>query len=205
MIRSVPVTAVVFDMGGVLTVAPFTGVEAYEAEAGLPRGSITRFFRGDPDMARVETGELAARDFFKAVGTKIQDAHGVRIDLRRLATMAEGAATMRPEMLALVRELHGRFALGLLTNVVREATGWLSALPRELFDVVLESHALGLRKPDPRVYLAMLEALGRPAEETVFVDDFEENLPPAEALGIRTIQFLDPDQCRRDLAALGVA
>jgi len=198
------ITAVVFDYGGVITGPPFVGAEAYEREAGLPPGTLTQIFRRDPEMARVETGELAARDYFKGLGVRIQEQHGVRMDLRRFAELIEGSVGTSPEMIELVRELHGRYRLGLLTNVIREATTWRTRLPLELFDVVIESHAVGLRKPDPRIYLAMLEAVGRPPDEVVFIDDFDENLPPATALGIHTILFESPEQCRRELAALGV-
>jgi len=200
------ITAVVFDLGGVITRTPFVGVYTYETEAGLPEGSIVRHFRSGEIVEKVYTGERSMRDFFKEVGTKIQQEHGVRIDLRRLGALAAESGAVRPEMVDLLRDLHGRYALGLLTNNARETSVRRDGieLPTKLFDAVVESQEVGLMKPDPRIYLAMLDALGRAPEETAFVDDFEENLPPAEALGMRTIRFVDPEQCRHDLAAIGV-
>lgn len=198
------IVAVVFDLGGVLTVPPFTGIHAYEDEIGLPRDSLSPFFRGDPVMSRVERGELEVREFWKYVGTTVEERHGVRIDLRRFARVAESAGRLEPRMLELVRELHGCYTIGLLTNNVKEASVWRDELPHELFDVAIDSSAVGLRKPDSRIYELLLERLGAPPEAVVYVDDFEENIPPAAALGIRTVHFEDPDQCRRALADLGV-
>jgi epoxide hydrolase-like predicted phosphatase len=201
----VPITAIVFDLGGVITVPPFEGLVVYEEEQGLPPGTITRYFRGHDLMHQLERGEISARDFWKAMGTEIQTDHGVRLQLAAVAAAADQGSELRPEMLELVRGLHGRYTLGLLTNNVKEAVTWRDQLPHELFDVLIDSSAVGLRKPDPRVYELLLERLERPAAEVVFVDDFEENLPPATALGIETIGFESPDQCRRRLSELGVS
>lgn len=198
------VTAVVFDLGGVLTGPPFAGIAAYELSVGLPEGSISCYFRGDPVFSSLERGEIGAREFWKSVGIRVQEAHGVRVDLRELAATTEAASDLTPEALALVRELHGSYTLGLLTNNVAEAATWRAQLPADLFDVVIDSSAVGLRKPDPRIYELLVAELGRPATEVVFVDDFVENLPPAAELGIHVIGFENVSQCRAALAAAGV-
>ncbi len=198
------ITAVVFDLGGVLTGPPYAGVAVYEAEVGLPAGSLLRYFRGDVVMSRLERGEITAREYWKSVGTRVQEAHGIRIDLGALAGSTEASSHLVPEALDLVRALHGRYVLGLLTNNVGEARVWRDQLPHELFDVIIDSSAVGLRKPDPRIYELLLARLARPAREVVFVDDFEENLPPAAALGINVVAFENVAECRTALEALGV-
>jgi epoxide hydrolase-like predicted phosphatase len=199
------ITAIVFDLGGVITVPPFEGIVAYERERGLPSGAITRYFRGHDLMHELERGEITARDFWKTLGTEIEAEYGVRLRLGEVAAAADRGSELRPEMIELVRSLHGDYTLGLLTNNVKEAVTWRDQLPHELFDVLIDSSAVGLRKPDPRIYELLLERLDRPAAEVVFVDDFEENLPPAAALGIQTIGFETPDQFRHRLAELGIA
>jgi putative hydrolase of the HAD superfamily len=73
-----------------------------------------------------------------------------------------------------------------------------------LFDTVLESSKLGVRKPDPRFYDLALEAVGVAPTEAVFLDDLGINLKPARALGITTIKVVDPDQALAELEeALG--
>ena len=155
-------------------------------------------------MHQLERGEITARDYWKTLGTEVDADHGVRLQLAAVAAAADQGSAFRPEMLELVRSFHGRYTLGLLTNNVKEAATWRDQLPRELFDVIIDSSAVGLRKPDPRIYELLLDKLDRPAPEVVFVDDFEENLPPAAALGIETIGFESPDQLRHRLTELGV-
>jgi len=200
----VTITAVVFDLGGVLTAPPFGGVADYERSLGLPATSISRYFRGDPVFASLERGEISARDFWKSVGTRVQAAEGVRIDLGALAAATEAAGHLEADALALVRELHGRYSLGLLTNNVAEAAIWRDELPHELFDAVIDSSAVALRKPDRRIYELVLDRIGRTPAESVFIDDFEENLPPAHELGMAVVHFESVSQCRRALAALGM-
>jgi putative hydrolase of the HAD superfamily len=69
-----------------------------------------------------------------------------------------------------------------------------------LFDAVLESSALGVRKPDPRFYEMACEAVGVLPDEAVFLDDLGMNLKPARALGMRTIKVTDPDEALAELA-----
>lgn len=198
------ITTVVFDLGGVLTAPPFGGVADYERSMGLPEASISRYFRGDAVFASLERGEISARDFWKSVGSRVQAAEGVRIDLGALAAATEDAGHLQPDALALVRELHGRYSLALLTNNVAEAAVWKEELPHELFDAVIDSSVVALRKPDRRIYELVLDRIGRTPAESVFIDDFEENLPPAHDLGMAVVHFESVLQCRRALAALGL-
>jgi epoxide hydrolase-like predicted phosphatase len=198
-----PITAVAFDFGGVLARSPSQALDAYAADLGLPDGTFLPFFRGDPQMAALETGTISGRDFFKYVCIEVEARHGVRVDIRALAGAAAVGETLDPRMLDLVREVRERCATALLTNNVREA-GWRATFPFDLFDVVVDSSEVGVRKPDPVIYQSLLARLDRPASEVAFVDDFVENLPPAAAIGISTIAFADEEQCRTELTRLGV-
>jgi epoxide hydrolase-like predicted phosphatase len=199
----VPVTAVAFDFGGVLALPPLAGLGAYAATLGLPADAVGRYFRGDPQIARLEVGAITSREFFKYVCTSIEDAHGVRVDIHALGDAAGTAEELRPEMLDLVDEVRATCATALLTNNVREAR-WRATFPFDRFDVVVDSSEVGVRKPDPAAYALLVERLDRPPHEIAFVDDFEENLAPATTLGIVPILFSDPRQCRAALADLGV-
>jgi putative hydrolase of the HAD superfamily len=198
-----PITAVAFDFGGVLSRSPSDALDAYAADLGLPAGTFLPFFRGDERMAALETGQISGREFFKYVCVEVQGRHDVRIDIRALAGAAAAGETLDPKMLELVGEVRRQCTTALLTNNVREA-GWRAAFPFDLFDVVVDSSEVGVRKPDPAIYLALLERLDRPAPEVAFIDDFAENLPPAAALGIATIGFVDEAQCRAALVRLGI-
>jgi epoxide hydrolase-like predicted phosphatase len=197
------VTAVAFDMGGVLTRSVLAGLDAYAQGLGLPPQGLSRFFRGDPLMARLEVGEISSREFFKYVCIEAEAAHGIRLDIRRLAAAAAEGERLDPAMLDLVDEVHRRCSTALITNNVAEA-GWRPSFPFHLFDAVLDSSELGIRKPDPRIYEALLTRLRRPAAEVALIDDFEENLEPAAALGMATVHFTGLDACRQALAGLCV-
>ena len=199
-----PITAVAFDFGGVLSRSPSAALDAYAAELGLPAGTFLPFFRGDERMAALETGSISSREFFKYVCIEVQGRHDVRVDIRALAGAAAAGETLDPGMLEVVREVREQCATALLTNNVREA-GWRTGFPFELFDVVVDSSEVGVRKPDPAIYQTLLDRLDRPAHEVAFIDDFTENLPPAAALGLATVAFVDEAQCRADLARLGLA
>ncbi len=155
-------------------------------------------------MARLEIGEITAREFFKYVCVEAEPAHGRPIDIRRLAAAAEEGQVLNPGMLDLVAQVHANCATALVTNNIVEA-GWRSSFPFELFDVVLDSCQVGIRKPDLRFYEELLSRLARPAAEIAFVDDFTENLAPAAALGFATVHFTGIDACRRALTDLGIA
>jgi len=198
------ITAVAFDFAGVVSLDPLAGLRAYEVELGLPDNSLAGFMRGDPQMARLEVGEISAREFLKYICIETEARHGTRLDIRRVAVGVEWGQQLNPEMVELVADVHQRCTTALLTNNVREAVDWRGQLPGEIFDHIIDSSQVGVRKPSPAIYEELLRRLDRPAGEGVFFDDFEENLPPAAALGITAIQFTGIDDCRKALVDLGV-
>ena len=196
------VAAVAFDMGGVLTHTSFGGLEAYAADLGLPEGLLTGYFRGHPQMVLLETAKISSREFFKFVCVDCEQRTGTRLDIRELASAAAKGEVLNPVMLELVDEVHRDCTTALLTNNVAEA-GWRATFPFDLFDVVIDSSQVGVRKPDPRIYEELIRRLGVPAEAIAFVDDLPENLPPAARLGIRAVLFTGPGEVRSALTAMG--
>jgi putative hydrolase of the HAD superfamily len=196
------VTAVAFDYGGVLTYSAFAGFGEYAAELGLPGDALVTFFRDDPQMARLETGLITSREFMKYVCIEAERRHGQRIDIRRLGAAAAQGQVLNPEMIALVAEVKSHDTTALLTNNVAEAA-WRATFPFELFDVVVDSSEVGVRKPDPEIYRALLEKLDCPAGAVAFVDDLAANVKAAAELGINAILFTDHASCRAELVRLG--
>ena len=204
------VSAVVFDLGGVLTESPLRGFAAYEDEAGLPSGLIVRINSTDPDTnawARFERNELDVAGFSAAFEAEAL-AVGHRVDAARVLEALRGE--LRPEMVAAVRRLReAGLPLALLSNNVApmERTGRLGEL-LELFDAVVESSLEGVRKPEPEIYrraLARLsEAVGREvvASDCAYLDDLGINLKPARAMGMHTIKVVDPAAALAELSAL---
>jgi putative hydrolase of the HAD superfamily len=204
------VSAVVFDLGGVITESPMHAFAAYEAEAGLPDGLIRRLNSTDPDTnawARFERNELDVAGFSAAFEAEALAA-GHRVDAARV--LAALAGDLRPEMLAAIGRLkEAGFPLALLSNNVApmERAGPLGEV-LGLFDAVVESSVEGVRKPEPEIYERALtrlsEAVGRrvAAADCAYLDDLGINLKPARALGFATIKVVDPAEALAELSRL---
>jgi putative hydrolase of the HAD superfamily len=196
--------AVIFDLGGVVLDSPLHAIAAYERELGIPAGFVNRVVVATGPAgawSRLERGELSRRDFEAAFEAECRAAgHALSA-----ASMMERISLCgpRPRMLAAIRTLRGAgLDVAALTNnwAHEGGAGAETDALRELFDVFVESSKLGLRKPDPRIYLHVCEALAIEPPEAVFLDDIGSNLKAARALGMTTIKVDEPE---RALAALG--
>lgn len=206
-------TAVVFDLGGVITTSPLAAFNDYEREAGLPVGLVARLNTTNPHgnaWARFERSELD-RDGFVAVFEAEARAAGYDVDATRVLDALHGA--VRPAVVTAIRALRtAGVPLALLSNNAAPMDpGSEHGALMELFDVVVESSVEGIRKPEPAIYPLTLDrlsaAVGRVVEhgEVVYLDDLGPNLKPARELGWHTIKVVDPADALAELArATGV-
>lgn len=204
--RPAQLDAVIFDLGGVLSVDPFGGFGDLERTWQLPKGWLAARFRGDPEFAAVERGLVPFVEFLRGVRTRARAEHGADIDLRALSAALESNRELRPEapeLLMALRQQGVRTAL--LTNNARESAGWRVAKLGHLLDVMVDSSEVGLRKPDPAIYSHAIRALTAAADRIGYVDDFDENLPPAAELGLRTHHFVTWTGLLMQLRAWGLA
>jgi epoxide hydrolase-like predicted phosphatase len=207
--------AVLFDFGGVFTPSPFRAAEDFARDLGAAPARLLELVFGpyhedtDHPWHRLERGELSferARAEIIALGARESvDADPVRV----FAVLARGGGTReaRPEVVACVRELRGAgLRTALVTNNAREfRERWARMLPLdELFDAVVDSSEVGVRKPDPAIYRLALARLGGLApERAVFLDDFAGNVEAARALGMRGVLVGDdPGPALAELRAL---
>ena len=201
-----------FDFGGVLTTSPFEAFARYEAAHGLPGGLIRRINATDPDhnaWARFERGQSDLHGFALEFAAEAEGL-GYSVDAREV--LAGLAGELRPAMVEAVRRCSARFATACLSNTVPPGTaGPEGPEPRfaevlALFDVVLQSASVGVRKPDPQFYELACTALGVAPAEVVFLDDLGINLKPARQMGMRTIKVGDPRVALEELeGVLGMA
>ena len=186
----------VCDFGGVLTTPIEAGFLAYQEESGLPLEELgTAMGRaaeehGDHPLFMLERGEITEPEFGSRVGAHLNGS----FDLARLRALFMERLDRNEEMIEFVRQLRARgVRTALLTNNVREWEPlWRSKLPEidELFDVVVDSAFVGMRKPDPAIFELTLERLGGVVpEHCVFVDDLEPNCDAARALGMAAVRF----------------
>ncbi len=195
-----PIAAVLFDFGGVITTSPFDAFTRYEADHGLPHGLLRRVNASNPDRnawAQLERSELDVAGFDAAFAEE-SAALGHRVPGADVLTLLAG--DLRPEMVDVVRRCSARFKTGLLTNNVSgmEPTGEIAEV-LGLFDAVVESSVVGVRKPDPAFYALACDLLAIDPSEAVFLDDLGVNLKPARAMGMTTIKVSDPAKAIAEL------
>jgi putative hydrolase of the HAD superfamily len=159
-------------------------------------------------VGRLERGELTVATFCAPFEADCR-AGGVEVDAAALMAAIAAAGRPRPAMLEAIRRLRGRgVRVGALTNNWRrdgpDDDAGAAAL-RAHFDAFVESRAVGLRKPDPRIYVLACRTLGVAPARTAFLDDIGANLKPARALGMTTIKVTEPVAALQELGArLGV-
>jgi putative hydrolase of the HAD superfamily len=193
------------DYGGVLTSDVFAAFNVFCADDGLPRDAVRDLFRHDPRardlLARLETGALDTSGF-EAEFAPLLGTEPERLVERLFAAMEPDAT-----MLAAVTAAK---AQGVRTGLVSNSWGAGEVYDRErfpeLFDAVVISGEVGLRKPDPAIYRLAAERMGLAPDRLVFVDDLPGNLKPARAMGMVTIAHRDSESTVAELErALGVS
>jgi putative hydrolase of the HAD superfamily len=198
------VRAVLFDFGGVILTSPFEGFAAYEERVGVAPGTIRSINSIDSDTnawARLERAEVGIDEFVELFEAEARSA-GYTLSGPEVLVCLRGE--VRPEMVTAIRLLRPHFAIGLLTNnFVTGSPDWSAGGSFhelvELFDVVVESSRVGVRKPERRFYELALEELDIAAAEAVFLDDLGVNLKPARAMGMTTIKVEDPREALAEL------
>lgn len=199
------IAAVIFDLGGVIMESPLLALARYERDHRLPPGSIARAVAAGGEQgawARLERGELTAESFRAPFEADCR-AHGIQIDAARMMAYVSEATVPRPRMLGAVRRIRqsGLRVAACTNNWVGEEGCPTDGL-QEHFDVFVESAAVGLRKPDPRIYELTCRQLGVAPAHTAFLDDIGQNVKAARALGMLTIKVDDADQALRELSGL---
>jgi putative hydrolase of the HAD superfamily len=210
---SAVIEAVLWDFGGVILTSPFEAFAAYEREVGLPAGFIRRLNATnahDNAWARLERNEVD-RDGFAARFEAEAAAAGGRVSGHRVLDLLAG--DIRPEMVtALGRCREAGLRTACLTNnfvggddVTPERERRIAEV-MSLFDVVVESSKIGVRKPEPRFYALACELVGVAPDACAFLDDLGVNLKPAREMGMATIKVDDPETAIAELEALlGIA
>jgi putative hydrolase of the HAD superfamily len=194
--------ALISDFGGVLTSPLQAGFLAYQEETGVSLEQLGRAMakateeHGDHPLFVLERGEISEVEFRDRIEPHLESG----FDLTRLRTLYFDRIVPNRRMIEFVRDVRRRGSrTALLTNNVREWEPlWRSKLPEidELFEVVVDSAFVGLRKPDPAIYELTIERLGdgvRPAD-CVFVDDLDVNCEAARALGMTAVRFVNAEQ-----------
>jgi putative hydrolase of the HAD superfamily len=204
--------AVLWDFGGVILSSPFEAFNRYENEAGLPKDFIRSLNARNPDTnawAKMERSEVSLEGFVALFEDEARQA-GHQVDGWKILQALSG--DIRPQMVEALRRCKAAFRVACITNNMKSGAGpGMARSPEKaravadimtLFEHVVESSKLGLRKPDPKIYSHACELLGVPPQDCVYLDDLGINLKPARAMGMRTIKVGDPDLAIAELEAM---
>jgi putative hydrolase of the HAD superfamily len=215
MSRPDRITTVISDFGGVLTTPLVQSFAAVQDQTGIPMEELgkamTRIEHEDGvhPLYELEKGKLTEVAFLSKLGDSLEPALGHRPELHRFREIYFEALHPNEPMIDLMREAKsGGHRMGMLTNNVREWEPlWRSKLPvDEIFDRVVDSGFVGMRKPEREIYELTLERLdGVPAEQCLFIDDVDVNCETAREIGMSAIHYRDNEQAIPEIReALGL-
>src|SRR3954465_15537900 len=202
------IEAVIWDFGGVLTTSPFEAFTRYETERRLPADIIRRTNAAnhlENAWAKFERAEVDIEAFDQLFATESL-ALGAEVRGREVLPLLSG--DLRPEMVEALKRIKQQCKTGCITNnLPANAIGSASgrslyiAEVMVLFDHVIESAKIGLRKPDPQIYRMMADTLGVDPVNCIYLDDLGVNLKPAREMGMRTIKVVNSAQALAELEA----
>jgi putative hydrolase of the HAD superfamily len=195
---------------------------AFQDQTGIPTqalgSAMGRIYERDGahPLYELEKGNVSEHDFLAQLRVELAVELGHEPELHDFKEIYFQALNPNEEMIAEMRSAReAGLRMAMLTNNVREWEPlWRSMLPvDEIFELVVDSAFVGMRKPEPEIYHLTLERIRRhdPAElgdlefsECLFIDDFEVNCAAASELGIHAIRFSSNEQALADIrAALG--
>jgi putative hydrolase of the HAD superfamily len=204
------IRAVISDFGGVLT-TPLSGSFAIfaertgmsMAELGGALGAIVAREGAHP-LYEMECGRLTEAEFLAGLERALLAQVGREISCEGFSDALWSGLAPNPPMIDLMAQLRAQgYRMALVTNNVREwESRWRALAPvDDIFELVIDSAFVGVRKPDPEIYELALQGLGVAGEECLFVDDLERNCVAARALGMATVTYRDAEQAVAEIRA----
>lgn len=193
--------AVIFDWGGVLMrTEDHSPRLAWDARLGLAPGSVERVVHGIPEWRQAQRGKISSAAYWRAVqrhlGLAPEEALALRNDFYSGDRLDE-------QLVGMIRELREcGMRTGLLSNNTPDLRDEMRALKLNgIFDAVVISAEIGVMKPEPAAYHAILDAVGAAPQEAILIDDFTENVAGARAIGMQAVHFTPTLDLRGALAA----
>jgi len=196
------IESVIFDWGGVLIDDPRPGLLRYCADAfGVSQELYTPVH--DSFLDEFGKGLISEEEFWQGISRKLGKPAPQVSSLWSAAFRS--ACKPRAEMFGLASSLHKRgYKTALLSNTELPAVEFFHEFGYDMFDALVFSCEQGVAKPEPRIYEITLEKLGSKAARSVFIDDRQDCIQGAKAVGLHTILFTGIGQLKRDLIRLGV-
>ena len=200
------IRAVISDFGGVLTTPLLHSFAAYQDQTGISAAALGNAMQsiaernGEHPLYELEKGKVTEEEFLRSLAEALEPELGHAPQMHGFKEIYFEALHPNEQMIELMRRIKdgGRHRMALLTNNVREWEPlWRPMLPvDEIFEFVVDSAFVGMRKPDPEIYELTVERFGdgMRAADCLFVDDVEVNVEAARALGMTAVHFVDNEQ-----------
>ena len=197
--------AIIWDFGGVITSSPFEAFNKFELSNNLPKDIIRSINSENSDnnaWAKFERNDIDLNEFDELFSIEASNK-GYEISGKSVVKLLSG--DIRKSMVDFLLLLKKNFKLGCITNNIQndknDRINHLNDASKvmEIFDHIIESSKVGLRKPDPKIYYMSCDALGVNPKECIYLDDLGINLKPAKKIGMTTIKVIDPDDAIREV------
>jgi putative hydrolase of the HAD superfamily len=194
----------VFDFGGVVCRFDYRiFCDRLASRCGCGTDAVLRAAFGNALQVALESGQVTGVEYHRAVTAALK----IEVPYPDFRDLYGDIFTEIPETVALLRGLHGRYPLYLLsdTNAIHfeHVRAHIPALA--LFSEYILSYEVGAMKPHPRIFQEALRRSGLPAEHCLFIDDRRPNVEGATRIGMRAVQYESPAQLSAALARLGIA
>jgi putative hydrolase of the HAD superfamily len=208
----VTIEAVIWDFGGVFTTSPFEAFNRYEAQHGLPKDLIRTINSTNPDhnaWALYERTEIDRRGFDQKF---LEESTTLGHPVRGADVLPLLSGDVRPRMVNALKICKQHYKVGCITNNMAQAGAGAAMQATQagatrtagimgMFDHIIESSRVGIRKPDPRIYQMMCEALSVDPKVCIYLDDLGVNCKPAAQLGMIAIKVVTEAKALEDLSA----
>ena len=188
-----PISAVFWDIGGVINRTKDTGPrDELASELGVSRDYLNHLFFSGPEGTLAQLGQISVEDLLVYIRRELNLEPNQHPDL---VQRFFGGDVVDQELVEYIHRLRPEYKIGVISN----AWSQLDKLLMEwrifnIFDIVIGSGDVGVMKPDPEIFRMALDGLGVQPHQSVFIDDFIENIQGAQAVGIHTIHFKNTTQ-----------
>tara|TARA_Y100001970_G_scaffold76012_2_gene96423 strand:- start:4439 stop:5080 length:642 start_codon:yes stop_codon:yes gene_type:complete len=186
---------ILWDFGGVFTGSPFYSIDIYSAHLGVKSQELIELVLGyglddgDHHWHRLERGEITMAEALEEIEV-LTSARGIEgFEIRDFFKSMGGRNDTTEEMFDAVRRYKdlGISQFILSNNILEFSSSWKAMLPENIFDGIIDSSEVGIRKPDPKIFTLALQIADNSADKTIFLDDYVEHVNVAEELGIKGI------------------
>lgn len=194
------IKAIIFDLGGVVFTNGSTRfIEYLDKKSHLNKNQIHSILMGDLGNS-YRLGTISKADFWE----KFTEQLGLNENPEELEDEWINGYELISETKDLIDGLSKKYKVYFLSDNVKERVERLNKKHNftDWFEDGIFSHEAGVKKPDLKIYEMALGKTGVKAEETIFIDDREENLPPAQKLGMATVLFTDAGKLKSELSKL---